>query len=115
MCLRVFHQENHPTETLKPLKTKRENILFSVVWGTFLCVGHLFERRVVSTTPLKWGYIYQRGLLNININIEYMDRSQEMKNAKTLSARVFYICDLQLFEECDKIPNIRGRVSRSDL
>jgi hypothetical protein len=38
-----------------------------------------------------------------------------MKNAKTLSARVFYICDLRLFEECDKIPNIRGRVSRNDL
>lgn len=32
-----------------------------------------------------------------------------MKNSNFLSSRVFYVCDLKLFEECDKIPNIRGR------
>jgi hypothetical protein len=44
-----------------------------------------------------------------------MDRSKEMKNANLLSSRVLYVCHHQLLEECDKIPNIRGRVSSSDF
>ncbi|XP_021921351.1 histone deacetylase 8-like isoform X2 [Zootermopsis nevadensis] len=38
-----------------------------------------------------------------------MKMSQEAKKTKLYSSRVVYVCDLLLFKECDKIPNICGR------
>jgi len=41
--------------------------------------------------------------------------SQETKNANVSSFDVAYICNRKLFNECDKIPNVCGRVFRTSF
>jgi hypothetical protein len=53
--------------------------------------------------------------LKFNFNIDYRNMSQETKDTDVSPLDVVYVCDRKLFIECDKIPNIRGRVFRTSF